>query len=338
MKQQGRLEAARRGLLELVGRLGPGDRVSLITFSDFASTAFDTQEGDLERVRRAVLDIQPRRATNLAAGLLTACAKALDGGSDANMHHQLVVLTDGWFDLSDEATGRIGQLLRGAADQGVNVSFLDLDGQSETNAVLAGLARAASGSYTKTSGTDALRRRLVESLSGRRQILAERARLHIDLNPEAVRSYRIVGHEASEFGGMLAGAVETDVFAGETATVLLEVELLDDASNHVADTVLTWREPGTTTVHRLSQKVSRIQFATSFAGSPISLQAATLAAETAELLRGSVYVQQRDRSLAAVLRQAEAANPKLVATPQFQRLLRIARIAESRKLDRRKPN
>jgi hypothetical protein len=81
-------------------------------------------------------------------------------------------------------------------------------------------------------------------------------------------------------------------------------------------------------LHQTRQRISRLQFAPSFAESALSLQAAALAAETAEVLRGSPFVPSRTRGLQDVLEAADEVNPRLSESPVFQRFLSLVERAE----------
>jgi hypothetical protein len=64
-----------------------------------------------------------------------------------------------------------------------------------------------------------------------------------------------------------------------------------------------------------------LQFAPSLAEAALSLQAATVAAQTAEVLRESVYTPAAQRDLGSVLDVAAEVNPHLAEQPRFRRFL-----------------
>lgn len=77
--------------------------------------------------------------------------------------------------------------------------------------------------------------------------------------------------------------------SGQTSVVLYELQLLPKGADHVATVTLTWRDAQTGQRRSSSQRLTRSSFSKTFSRQAPSLQLATLAAETAELLRRSPY-------------------------------------------------
>ena len=84
-----------------------------------------------------------------------------------------------------------------------------------------------------------------------------------------------------------------------------------------------WRDPLSGQLKEVTQRISRVQFATSFAESPLPIQAATVAAETAEVLRGSFFAAAPSRSLEHVWELALKVNPRLAERPSFQEFVSL---------------
>jgi hypothetical protein len=155
-----------------------------------------------------------------------------------------------------------------------------------------------------------------------------------------VAAYRIVGHEATAAGGLLPGSTECDLRVGQEAVVLFEVWLRPNDEDEVAVARLRWRDPASSQTREVpAQRISRVQFATSFEGSPLPLQAAAIAAETAEILRQGYTFEvpsemayryrPKPRTLQDVLAMARRVNPDLAARPEFQRYVALVENAHA---------
>ena len=98
--------------------------------------------------------------------------------------------------------------------------------------------------------------------------------------------------------------------------------------NRVAEAELTWVDPLDGSLHRRTQPISRLQFAPTYREAPLSLQAATLVAATAEILRGSKHVQ--GKTLEDVLHyiHTEQISPKILDWPSFGRFQSLAEEAQ----------
>jgi len=187
---------------------------------------------------------------------------------------------------------------------------------------------------------------LVETLTGDTSLVASEARLHVQFNPKAVAAYRLIGHEATDLGGLLPASVESDLRVGQEATALFEVWLYPNDENDVATVRLQWTEPESGQSRSApEQRISRIQFATSFDGAPICLQAAAIAAEMGEILRQSfnfsvpsqnVYLfRPKPRSLDEVLTATRRVNRQLAERADFQRFVSLVERASRISTERR---
>jgi len=145
--------------------------------------------------------------------------------------------------------------------------------------------------------------------------------LKVVFNPKTVRAYRLLGHEA----GATTVRPEADFCAGQSATALYEVRLGPGGGKDVATVELTWRPAGGGATRYATARVHRDRFAPSLIEAPSSLQAAAVAAETAEVLRESFFVGRRVRSrpgsLRAVLELAKHLDTQLRERPSFVEFL-----------------
>ena len=115
---------------------------------------------------------------------------------------------------------------------------------------------------------------------------------------------------------------QADFFSGQSASGLYEVELRPKGEREVAIAELTWREPKSGTYRQLVRTLYREQIASSLAQSSLSLQSAAIAAETAEVLRRSPFVQVWPYwgSLSRVLEMTKLVDRRLEGQPAFVEL------------------
>src|SRR5690606_9806621 len=81
MAEPGRLDLAKSSLATMTDRLRDDDAVALVTFSDEAETVLPMTRlgGHRGRVHDAVAGLRPAQSTNLAAGVETGYATAVEG-------------------------------------------------------------------------------------------------------------------------------------------------------------------------------------------------------------------------------------------------------------------
>jgi hypothetical protein len=166
-------------------------------------------------------------------------------------------------------------------------------------------------------------------------VAAEDTLLSVQFNPEVVAAYRLVGHEASSLALLSPPELPATLRAGQTTGVLLEVWLRPGSADLVGWAELQWRDPRSGELDHRRQRISRLQFAASFDEAPLSLQGAAVAAETAELLRGSYRfelegldafrAEPKPDNWDELLRRAEAVHPVLGRQPDFERMVELIR-------------
>jgi len=335
MNWEGKLDAARLGLEGFVRYLGPDDRFSLVVFNDeIFHIADEAGCRDAEQIVDVLDGLRAHGGANIGAALQLALSTAIGTSSDSRSAHRLVLITDSASALGRDESRTLEDMLRETTQPNFRFDALNLNSGSDGGEALEGLARVTDGLVRSVQSADEIQWSLVETLTGDSSLVASEARLQVQFNPKAVAAYRLIGHEATDVGGLLPAAVESDLRVGQEATVLFEVWLYPNDEDDVATVKLQWTDAESGQPQRLpDQRISRLQFATSLEGSPICLQAAAIAAETGEILRQSFnfavpsrnvyHYQPKPRSMEKVLAATRYVNPRLAERPDFQRFVSL---------------
>jgi len=332
MRRGGRLEMARLALDRLIRQLGPGDRLNLVTFQEEAQVRFsEGRKDDQENLSQALHDLTAAGSTNIAAGLRAAYREALAHESDDGRRHRVVLITDGLGRLHLNVFDALVQGLRESAAAGVTFRAINLGDDTVVDPQLVRFAEAGRGAQGPArlshAGTEQqLSSALWEALTGRSQLVAEDVELTVEFSPGAVQSYRLLGHEATDpltHGGPVKGSLRS----GQTATALFEVQLKPGASGPLATArvryVLPWQQQSEELVRTLDAR----DVQTLFSQTPIEFQRAAVAAELAEVLRRSYFVQES--SLAAVAQLARQVRAETNGLERFSELLDLLERARS---------
>ncbi len=329
MRWGGRLEMVQRALRHVIDQLEPRDRLSLLAFNEEVRLRIDSASAQhkqalLEDIDRLTAD----GGTNVAGGLQQAISLAMNGSLDKGTTRRLVLITDGRTSLDSDARTKLAELLSWASDEGLQFDVFEINEDSRADPILAELAAAAGRGTRKVPDADLLRSNLLEALTGGSTLVAGDVQLSVTFNADAVFAYRLLGHEASGGGGLLVRAVESELESGEAATALYEVWLRPGTEETVGWANLKWTHAATGQSRSLRQRIIRLQFATSFDSAAPSLQAATIAAETAEILRESPFAESRSRDLQPVLDVAERVNSRLAEQHGFRQFMSLVQEAE----------
>lgn len=313
------LKDTQRALRDLVARLENGDRMSLIAFGDTAQVlAENTARRDVLLAEIDALQVQP--GNNVGEGVRLA-ASGIHRLADANRKQSLVIVSDGVGLMAERTVVQIERLFGNLAKDNVRVALVDLTREGLKDVLLPRLAAAGRGELREVSSADEIALALQAALAGGSQTLVNDARLSVTFNPDAVASYRLLGHEPTSAVGVVEAPVTVGLNAGQTVTGLFEVHLKPGGAYHVGWAELTWRDARTGERHTQRQPISRIQFAPTFAEAPMPLQAAIIAAETAELLRKSPFAERPESSLAMVRQLADQVDLQMAENQSFRRFV-----------------
>ena len=332
MRWGSRLDMIRQALGRLVSRLGPRDRLSMVAFSEGADVVVDDATRDeADQFLAGVKSLSARGSTNLGAGLSKAYAAARQTAAQYNLPVRVILLTDGLAELDRGAAERIEKRLAEAAEHNVVLDVVDLGQEKAADPQLAGFARAGRGRMCRAANADQVRWALVQSLTGCAQMVAADVSLKVTFDPKAVAAYRLLGHEAKAMAGMLPQRPETDFYADQSATALYEVQLKPNGGNEVGVVELVWQGVGGGTRQTILRRVTRGNFAVTFAQSQLWLQEAALVAATAEVLRESHFARMATPNpvtFARVLELSQQVDTRLRERPSFMEFLSVVEQAK----------
>ncbi len=322
MEHGDRLMMVRRVLTDLARQLGPRDRMSLVAFSERSDVLIVHAGRDrAEGLVAAIGQLTPGDATNLTAGLQAASDVALGEHLGEGVTARLVLLTDRVGYVPARVVSQLEELAAQTAAGGVRTDVIDLGHDEAGDPRLRDLARAGGGQVRAAHNVEEIRYALTEILTGESPLVATGTRLTVQFNPNVVAEYRLIGHEADMVGGLLPGSLAASFNVGETATVLFELRLHARGGDTVAAADLRWQDAETGEKHSLTQRISRVQFATTLVEAPLSLQMAAIVAESAEVLRGSIYAPNYPAALGDVLEVSNSLHPRVFENPSFVEFL-----------------
>lgn len=324
MRQGGRMEMVRRGLAELIDQLSPADRLNLVTFDTEPAVLLEDgvarNADERQTLADAVLKLAAGGSTNLVAGLQSAYGIAGSHARNDGLQHRLVLLTDG-AELSDHALDLLESRLAATRREGLALFAVDLSEGVWADPQLLRLAEAGGGRLLRAKSVDEVRWALCEVLTGRSQIVANQVELRVEFNPEAVEMYRLIGHEASDLDRLNGAPLETTLRVGQTATALFEI--LPKARFHpdqpLARIELRWLEPYGGE-QRVTKTITGAEFPPRFEDASVALQRAAIAAEAAEVLRESPFVE-RGMTLTRVIDQSGRVRRESAGEESFLRFL-----------------
>ena len=325
--------------LELLqGRLSPKDRIHVVLFQAQAVVvAEDLVREDLPELIQVLARQEPAGSTNVGEGLRYGYAVARRHAGQKDRRNRVILLTDGLVAMDQAVEQRVQALLAEAAAEGIVLDVVDLgqerlDDQPEP--LLTRLAEWAGGNAYRATSSPQVLWALLESMTGRSQRVAADVRLRVRWNPAVVSVYRLLGHESRAIVGLKPARLETDFYSGQSGTVLYEARLAGGGPDDLILTAeLIWRDPQNGQPKSVQQKLLRKHLAGSVLQSPLPLQAAMVAAQTAELLRESPFAGWIPTVAhpKAVLEAGRQLDSRVQAWPSVQQMLALLEKASTAK-------
>ncbi|MCY3607067.1 MAG: von Willebrand factor type A domain-containing protein [Acidimicrobiaceae bacterium] len=297
----------------LLEGLDPETRVGVVAYADSARTVarpapVGRNHDDL--IRRIQRDVRPDGSTNVADGLVTGYRMA-ESEASRGRHVLVLLFSDGVANVGVTDTDRILRQLGERSDIGLSTIGVGLGPFNDE--LMEHLANRADGTYHYIDDHDEAWRLLGGDVTSIVSVAARDAKVQVIFNPDTVAAYRLIGFENRDVADrdFRNDAVDAgEVAIGQSATALYELMLVDPSSrgrrSHetLAKVTLRYERPASERVTEQSATITPRDVHRSFDDADRHFRLAAVAAEFAEVLRESWFVD--DPSMRQLRTEAEA--------------------------------
>ncbi len=343
MGQERSLDAACAAVVRVLERLSPDDRYSIITFGGECTTLVEGASlAELPALRELMERLRPAGGTNLHAAVDAAIRLAQAVPAELPRRQAVAVLTDEPARFSERLTEQLQLQIRDARAEGVDWKWFYWGSNASDARSLARLANGCGTDCFQATDDDRRQWAIWEFANRRSSEVAHSASLQLRFNVGVVAAYRILGHEAISYGGLLPAAIPSELRVGQESTALFEIwldpsavsaksTLGDEAAvwnEELVSVDLSWTDPRSGDLRVVRSRLRGEQVAARFGESAPSLQLAALLAETAEVLRESSYVPPRSRNLREVQAYAHRIPEPICSSREFRSFVEFLRQAE----------
>jgi len=344
MARENRLGLVKRALALLLDELRPDDRVGLVVFGSTGRVPLEPTR-DHEAIREAIQRLEPGGSTNAEEGLVLAYRMAdrfrdeLEEEPDGRRPIVRVILcSDGVANVGRTGASSILERIRRETGKGIQLTTVGFGMGNYNDTLMERLADTGDGRYAYVDDLDEARRIFVEELSGTLLTIADDARSQVEFNPRVVARWRLLGYENRDIADERFRDPTVDageVGAGQTVTALYEVKLRPRVPSHrtVAVLRLRYRPTGEQRFVELERTLRARDLAATWEEASPSLKLASLAAEFAEILKGSYWAKHDD--LGDVLRRLKRLHGPLARRERVQELGELVRRALMLQRDKR---
>jgi len=293
----------------LLSGLPGSTRVGVVAYNDRAATVLDPTEVSgnagwiMDEIRARVY---PGGSTNAEAGLVRGYDMALRE-ADRGRAVLVLLLSDGVANVGATRTDDILEEIGERGDIGLSTIGVGLGPFNDE--LMEQLANKADGTYHYIDTPSEARRIFVENLTSLLASVARDAKIQVEFDRDKVLSYRLLGFENraiadEDFRDDTRDAGE--VGAGQSSTALYEVTLdrsWDRGRGPIATATLRYRRPASERITETWASLHADDVERSFRDANPHFRLAVVAAEFAEVLRDSPFVE--DRSMEELSYQAD---------------------------------
>src|SRR5690606_12789560 len=187
MAEPGRLDLAKSSLATMTDRLRDDDAVALVTFSDEAETVLPMTRlgGHRRRVHDAVAGLRPAQSTNLAAGVETGYATAVEG-LRKGATNRVVLVSDALANTGETDADAILERISGSRrEHGITLFGVGV-GSDYGDALMERLADKGDGHTVYVSDEKEARTVFCEDLPRNIELTARDAKAQVAFDPETV--------------------------------------------------------------------------------------------------------------------------------------------------------
>ncbi len=304
MNAPDRLPLAQKSLKLLTETLKPGDTVALCTYA--GSTRVVLEPTGIEQKAKILAGIDSLTSgggTAMNSGIQLAydlASKTLVKGHV----NRVVVLSDGDANIGRTSHEDLLDSIAQYKERGITLSTVGFGSGNYQDVNMEQLADKGDGNYTYIDGEEEAKKVFGREVDGLLQVVARDVKIQVELDPNVVRRYRLIGYENrdikdKDFKNDKVDAGE--VGAGHSVTALYDVELVNpNELPKSAPLVVRMRhKPAKNALHggsdeaiETEHKMLPTSFASSFEEAPEGFRFAVSLAAFAEILRKSPHAAE----------------------------------------------
>ena len=306
-----RMQLAHKAVDVLLDGLQNGTRVGIVAYNTQVRTILEPTDvaGNRARIMQRVREqVIPEGRTNTEAGLLRGFEMAL-AEADSGRSVLVLLLSDGVANVGAITTDEILERIGDRGDIGLSTIGVGLGPFNDV--LMEQLANSADGTYHYIDTSEQARRIFDDNLGGMLLLAARDAKIQVEFNPETVRSYRLLGFENrdvadEDFRDNTVDAGEVGLGQSATALYELEVRATRGETAELATVTLRYERPNRASVREIVRGITRAEVAGSFAAADPRFRLAAVAAEFAEVMRRSPFVDYRDLDMTVLLAESRS--------------------------------
>jgi len=299
MGREDRLGAVRQSLRMLVDQLNDDDLVGIVVYGSQAFTVLDhTSIRNRSTIIDAIERLVPQGSTNAEAGLVLGYSLAEKHFREGAIN-RIILCSDGVANVGRTGAEDILGRIESQVKKGITLSSIGFGMGNYNDVMLEKLGNKGNGYYAYVDNLQQAKKIFVDNLTGTLEVIAKDVKIQVEFDENKIDRYRLLGYENRDVADkdFRNDAVDGgELGPGHSCTALYEVKLKDGASGVLGKIAIRFKHPETNEVTEISRNIYSSEFAESFDSRDSRFRLAAVAAEFAEILRGSYWAKESQLS------------------------------------------
>ena len=332
----------------MVGKLKDTDTVSIVTYAGNAGVVLEpTAVKDRQKILDAIDTLQPGGSTAGAEGI-EAAYRLAEKAFKTDGVNRVMLATDGDFNVGPASDEDLKRIIEARRKSGIFLSVLGFGRGNYNDGMMQTLAQNGNGTAAYIDTLAEAQKTLVEEAGGSLFPIAKDVKFQIELNPERIAEYRLIGYETrvlnrEDFNDDKVDA--GDIGSGHRVTAIYEVTpkgspaVLNDPlrygkeaaaaapaaeSGELAFLKMRWKAPASDRSELVTLPVTDANAVADVSAAPADVRFSVAVAAFGQKLKGVGALQ--DYAYGSILGLAEAAkgNDPFGYRAEFLKLVQLA--------------
>ncbi len=184
-------------MMSIISKLGEGDRISIIAYSDNTVTVTKQMDcGSADKCIEEVMKIDGIGGCTNGSEGLTNAYKFLEENYDEAANNRVFIFTDGDFNFGITEEGGLAGFIKKKRETGIFLSVVRYGMNNFKDDNMEALARNGNGNYTFVANPADIMDNLHDKLISNLVTVAKDVKISVELNPHFVKKYRLIGYDS----------------------------------------------------------------------------------------------------------------------------------------------
>jgi Ca-activated chloride channel homolog len=195
MQSSDKLPLVQQVLRQTLDLLEPDDTVSIVTYaSDTRVRLAPTPAASRSRILSEINALSAGGSTAGASGIQLAYDQASAAFIEGGINH-VVLCTDGDFNVGPSSNRELVDLITQKRKSGITLTALGFGTDNLNDDMMEAVSNAGNGYYGYIGSEDGAAKYVRERMLATMTLIAKDVKVQVELNPEFVQAYRLLGYE-----------------------------------------------------------------------------------------------------------------------------------------------